>query len=256
MVTRLKGLDVAASAICAALYAAVGYMIWLFLPITTPGIGIVRFWPSVVIPAAFAVLFGPLVGGLGAALGIFISDMLIHGNPLLSLSAGVTSNFLGFYLIGYFSRRKVEWTKLISVSSLVIMIISLGSLVTVSYIAVPGWAVNGLNLFTTILVATFMIAIVIGFLWQDWRSYQLGSMIGLGAGSIIIGLVVWAFSQVFYLPAAVGGGFQLPFYYALLETVWTFATEIPFLVLLGPPIVKACYRAFPSLKPVEERKSP
>lgn len=197
MVTRLKGLDVAASAICAALYAAVGYMIWLFLPITTPGIGIVRFWPSVVIPAAFAVLFGPLVGGLGAALGIFISDMLIHGNPLLSLSAGVTSNFLGFYLIGYFSRKKVEWTKLISVSSLVIMIISLGSLVTVSYIAVPGWAVNGLNLFTTILVATFMIAIVIGFLWQDWRSYQLGSMIGLGAGSIIIGLVVWPSARYF-----------------------------------------------------------
>jgi hypothetical protein len=255
-VTKLKGLDVAASAICAALYAAVGYMIWLFLPITTPGIGIVRFWPSVVIPAAFAVLFDPLVGGLGAALGIFISDMLIHGNPLLSLSAGVTSNFLGFYLIGYFSRRKVEWTKLISVSSIVIMIISIGSLVTVSYIALPNWAVNGLNLFTAILVATFMIAILIGFLWPEWRSYQFGSMIGLGVGSIIIGLVVWAFSQVFYLPPAVGGGFQLPFYYALLETVWTFATEIPFLVLLGPPIVKACHRAFPSLKPAEERKSP
>jgi uncharacterized membrane protein len=252
----LKGLDVAEIATCAALYAAIGYMIWLFLPITTPGIGTVRFWPNVVIPAAFAVLFGPLVGGLGAAIGIFLSDMLIHHDPVLSLCAGVTSNFLGFYLIGYFSRRNIDWTKLISVSSSVIMIISLASLATVSYIAPPSSIVNALNVFSVILVVAFMIAVGIGYVWPDWKSYQLGSMIGLGVGSIIIGVVVWAYSQVFTLPTAVGGGFQLPLYAALVNTVWTFGTEIPFLVLLGPPIVKACYRAFPSLKPVEERKSP
>jgi len=57
----MKALNVAQIAICAALYAVVGYVIYLFLPITTPGVGIVRFWPNVVIPAAFAVLFGPLV---------------------------------------------------------------------------------------------------------------------------------------------------------------------------------------------------
>jgi hypothetical protein len=31
--------------------------------------------------------------------------------------------------------------------------------------------------------------------------------------------------------------------------VWTFATEIPFILLLGPPIAKALIRAFPSLSP-------
>jgi hypothetical protein len=30
--------------------------------------------------------------------------------------------------------------------------------------------------------------------------------------------------------------------------IWTFATEIPFILLLGPPVIKACYKAFPSFK--------
>jgi len=39
-----------------------------------------------------------LAGGVGAAIGIFLSDMLTHGMPLLSLSVGVTSNFIAFYI--------------------------------------------------------------------------------------------------------------------------------------------------------------
>jgi uncharacterized membrane protein len=55
----------------ATLYTVIGYL-------TYSGIVImgVRFWPAVVIPAVFTVLFGPIVGGVGAAIGIFISDML------------------------------------------------------------------------------------------------------------------------------------------------------------------------------------
>jgi uncharacterized membrane protein len=266
---KLKPLEVAESAICGALYAVTGYIIYMFLPIVTPGIGIVRFWPNVVVPAVFAVLFGPLVGGLGAAIGIFISDILIHGDPLLSLSAGVTANFLGFYLLGYISRKNIEWTKLIAVSGMGCLIISFGSLATTSYVIVPqivnnrladqtnfeklmegvGPIINGLNLFTAIMIAAFIIAVVIGYLWPEWRNYELGSVIGLVVGSTIIGLVVWAYSQIFVLPAAVGGGFQLPFYTALIWLIWTFSTEIPFLILLGPPILKACQRAFPSLAP-------
>jgi len=34
----------------------------------------------------------------------------------------------------------------------------------------------------------------------------------------------------------------------LLYLVWTFSTEIPFLLVLGPPIIAAIYRAFPNLK--------
>jgi len=245
----LKPLEIAESAVCGALYAVTGYIIYLFLPIVTPGIGIVRFWPNVVVPAVFAVLFGPLVGGLGAAIGIFISDILIHGDPLLSLSAGVTANFLGFYLLGYIGRKNMDWTKLIAFSGMGCLIIAFGSLTTVLYIDLPQTSVNALNLFTAIMTISFVVAIVIGYLWPEWRSYELGSVLGLLVGSTIIGLVVWAYSQIFVLPAAVGGGFQLPFYAALILLVWVFATEIPFLILLGPPIIKACQRAFPSLIP-------
>ncbi|MBS7621659.1 hypothetical protein KEJ32_06075 [Candidatus Bathyarchaeota archaeon] len=246
----MKPLEIAESAVCGALYAVTGYIIYLFLPIVTPGIGIVRFWPNVVVPAVFAVLFGPLVGGLGAAIGIFISDMLIHGDPLLSLSAGVTANFLGFYLLGYISRKNIDWEKLIAVSGAGCLIISLGSLTTVSYIDnLPQEFVNALNLFTAIMTASFIIAIAIGYFLPNWRNYELGSIIGLAVGSTIIGLVVWAYSQIFFLPAAVGGGFKLPFYTAMIWLIWTFATEIPFLILLGPPLLKACQHAFPSLAP-------
>lgn len=268
----MRTLDVAATALNAALYAVTGYIIYVFLPITTPGIGIVRFWPNVVIPAVFAVLFSPLVGGFGAAVGIFISDLLIHGDPLLSLSAGVTSNFLGFYLIGYVSKKNMDWTKLVAVSSIGCLIVSLSSLLTVSYVAMPqvienrlisqldfdklmegiNPVVNGLNLFTAIIVAVFIITMLVGHLWVEMRNYVIGSIIGLGLGSTIIGLVVWAYSQIFILPSAVGGGFQLPLYATVLWFVWTFATEIPFLVLIGPAIIKVCEQAFPSLKTRKE----
>ncbi|UCG45958.1 MAG: ECF transporter S component, partial [Candidatus Bathyarchaeota archaeon] len=97
------------TAVCAALYAIVGYL--LNLGIVSPVAGVVRFWPSVIVPAVFAVLFGPWVGGIGAAIGIFFADMIYpgHGVALLSLTVGVPSNFLGFFLVGYLGRKKVEW---------------------------------------------------------------------------------------------------------------------------------------------------
>ncbi len=83
------------SSIGGALYAIVGYLTYLGL--TFYG---VRFWPAVVVPATISCLYGGIVGGLSAAIGIFISDMMTHGNALLSLSVGVTSNFIGFYIVG------------------------------------------------------------------------------------------------------------------------------------------------------------
>jgi hypothetical protein len=241
----MKALDVAESAICGALYAGTGILIYHFLPITTPGVGIVRFWPNVAIPAVFAVLFGPLVGGFGAAIGIFLSDLVIHGDPLLSLSAGVTANFVGFYLIGYIARKNFDWKNvLIALTATVgVACVGLGYLL---YIYV---SLNAVILFISVIVASYIIAVVVGAVWPRWRSYGMGSVIGLGVGSTIIGLVVWAYSQFFMLPEAVGGGSQLPFYISFIWLVWVFATEIPFLIVLGPPLLKACYRAFPSLEP-------
>lgn len=243
----MKTINVVASAVCGVLYGAVGYMIYSLAPITAPGVGIVRFWPSVVIPAVFAVLFGPFVGGLGAAIGIFISDMAIHGDPLLSLSAGVTSNFIGFYLLGYISRRGIDWTKTLTITSIVL----LSALPVLEYVLLTYVSLNAAMLFIGLLIASYILMASIGYLWPQWRSYGIASIIGLGVGSTIIGFVVWAYSQIFVLPPAVGGGFQLPLYAALIWLVWTFATEIPFLIVLGPPILRVCFQAFPSLNPLE-----
>ena len=104
-----KAFDVALVALDAALYAALGYLFYAILPITTPGLGLVRFWPPVVIPAVFAAVFGPRVGALGAGIGIFIGDMMIHGNALLTLMAGVPSNMVMFAIIGYMVNKKTGW---------------------------------------------------------------------------------------------------------------------------------------------------
>lgn len=237
----MKALDIALVAVNTALYAGVGYLLYFVFPLFCPGVSVVRFWPVVIIPAVFAVLFGPLVGGLGAAFGIFISDMLVHGNVLLSLVAGVTSNFVGFYLIGYISRRKIYWSRLL-------IALGLGCL-ALAYVSFVWLEFEVAALFTGIIIGSFLVLIIVGYLWPKWRSFELASTIGLLVGSTIIGFTVWAFSQFFILPS---GEIQLPLYASLVWLVWTFATEIPFLILLGPPIMEACYKAFPSLKPKRE----
>ena len=88
------------TAVNASLYTVVGYLTYLGVVVFG-----VRFWPAVVVPAVFSVLFGPRVGGVGAAIGIFLCDMLSHGMPLLSLSVGVTSNFTAFYILGHMTRK-------------------------------------------------------------------------------------------------------------------------------------------------------
>lgn len=240
--------EIMVTGICGALYAIIGYLIYIFLPIFAPGIGIVRFWPSVVIPSVFAVLFGPMVGGLGAAIGIFVSDTLIHNDPLLSLTVGVTSNFIGFYLIGLISRKKIDWDRTLIISSIIIIILSLG----IGYALYIYSTINALILFIGLVVSTYIVTILIGFKWKEWRSYGIASMLGLGVGSTIIAVGVWTYSQIFVLPSAVGGGFNLPPWTIIIWFIWTFATEIPFLITLGPPILKACYKAFPSLAPKEK----
>ena len=240
--------DIVLSGICGALYAAAGILIYNLLPITAPGIGVVRFWPSLVIPAVFAVLFGPMVGGIGGALGIFVSDTMIHNDPLLSLTVGVTSNFVGFYLIGIISRKKINWKKTLAISSIVVALISL----TMGYVLYTHVSVNATILFISLVVATFLVTALVGFKWPTWRSYGIGSMIGLGVASTIIGIGVWAYSHVLLLPAAVSATSNLPLSTAAIWFIWTFATEIPFLITLGPPILKACYKAFPMLAPKPE----
>lgn len=239
----MKTLDVAAFAMNAGLYAALGYILYYVLPLTAPGFGTVRFWPSVIIPAAFAVLFGPWVGGFGAALGIFMSDMLIHGNPVLSLMAGVPSNFAMFAIIGYLTKKNTDWK---------IPMFGCGVLTALLvWIAYYVLAADLALFFSVIIVGSYVALAVVVALTPRWRGFEVGSTVGLLVGSSIIGAMVPLFSQFFIMPGqtqlaplTVIGGF--------VYLVFTFATEIPFLIIFGPPILTACYRAFPSLRPKQK----
>jgi len=236
----MKTLDIVAAGVSAALYAGFGYL--THLGIFAPIVGVVRFWPSVIIPAVFAIIFGPIVGGIGAAIGIFISDMLIHGNALLSLIAGVPSNFLGFYLVGYIGRREVS-NRIVWASALVGALAGVSSfwLYSIGYLDL-----TTAGLFLSVSVLSSIIALGIAILWPARRSYGIACIVGLLVGSAIVGIGVWGFSRMFVLPS---GETKLSIYAAILWFIWTYATEIPFLIVLVPPILKACFAAFPRFRP-------
>ncbi len=237
----MKPRDIAASALCAALYAVIGYM--SYLGIFTPAIGVVRFWPSVFIPASFAIIYGPLVGALGAAVGIFISDMLIHGNALLSLSVGVPANFIGFYIVGYLVLKLKEkgdsivWVIAVGLELLIIaLLVFLASIVLglMSYDVAVAYAIG--------LVVTAL-AIVIYTIGRRKTPYAplltFSCSTGLLVGSIIIGLGVWLFSQYFVLPS---GARSLAPEAVLLWMLWVYVTEIPFMIALTPITVNIAQR--------------
>jgi uncharacterized membrane protein len=255
---KMKALDVAMIGICAAIYAVVGRLTDLGL--TFLG---VAFWPAAVIPAIFAVLFGPWTGGIGAGIGIFIRDMLFHGDPLLSLSAGVSANFVGFFIIGYFSHTNLDWKKINTSAIIGSIIIIIGLLLptillpaeSVAYFLPFEFSDLELTLiFILTVVASLLIMMVVARRWPKWRNYTVGSVIGLAVGSAIIAVVVWAYSQVFFSST---GYFKaaIPSVFIPIIFVWTFATEIPFILLAGPPIIEACYKAYPSLRIPQKTES-
>jgi uncharacterized membrane protein len=244
----MRAFDVAVIGICAALYAVVGLLTSFGL-----NLGGVAFWPAVVIPAIFAVLFGPWVGGTGAAIGIFIRDMLYHGDPLLSLVAGVTSNFAMCFLLGYFSRINLNRKKL-GISVIIGGIILVAGLFLPTFL-LPSESLIFTGLTTLEIIALFavigvasILAVVTMFAFKkEWRNFSVGTVIGQVTGAAIVAIAVWVYSNLFFSP---NGYFKAPIQASFIPLifVWTIATEIPFVLLLGPPIIKACYKAFPSLR--------
>ncbi|MEM2901923.1 MAG: hypothetical protein QXO32_04240 [Candidatus Bathyarchaeia archaeon] len=232
---KAKATTITLTAMNAALYATVGYM--TFLGIFTPVIGVVRFWPGVFIPAVFATLFGPWVGGIGAAIGIFISDLIIHGNALLSLTVGVPANFIMFYLIGHITGRRFKSRPITLAAAAAIVLAVL--LVSVK---LP-WESGEGNVWILVATITMPLLLLIGALRAKWTRYQFASTLGNAVGSLVVGFGVWGYSQFFILPS---GGSSLPIMAAYMWVVWTFMNQIPFLVLLGPPVLKACEKTLPA----------
>lgn len=108
----------------------------------------------------------------------------------------------------------------------------------------------------SVLAFVFSLAVIatISWRWSEWRSYSVGSVIGQGVGAIIVAIGVWAYSQLFF---SASGYLKQPLNASLMPIifVWTFATEMPFVLLVGPAVLKVCYKAFPLLRTqkVEER---
>ncbi len=256
----LNSKDITLTAMNAALYATIGLIVYFIFPVVAPTVGGVRFWPVVIIPATFALLFGPTVGGIGAAIGIFISDVYIHGDALLSLTVGVPANLVAFGLIGYLSRKRLDWKKtFLSLGAGVGILATLAFLVITPqnvasfFGATLDQAFWNIAIVFLIFIVSYVIVIAFGFIRPRWRSFGAASVVGAVAGSAVIGVGIWAYTQFLALPAVIGGSQNLPYYAGLILFAWTFATEIPFMVLFVPPIAEAVYKAFPSLRPKEEK---
>jgi ECF-type riboflavin transporter, S component len=236
----LKTQEIAVIGICSALYAIVGIST---ANVTFFGIG---FLPAVVIPAVFAVLYGPWVGGISGALGIFIRDMFVHGNAALSLTAGVPPNFILFFLIGYISYRNISLKQAIvgviaaAIGLLAPTIILLPDVTTYTGLSTEVFVLS----FTLTFILSLAVIAAVAVHWREWRSYAIAAVVGQAAGAGLLSITVWGVSPLFlsFFGAPLSASLIFPIF------VWTFATELPFILLAGPPIIKICYKAFPSLR--------
>lgn len=236
------------TAMNAAVYAGVGAL-WTVFPLTVFG---VRFWPQVFVPATFSVLFGPWAGGMGAAIGIFLADVIYgHHDALLSMLVGVPSNFVGFFIIGWLTHRNQGQLsrRLLTLVSLLVPILlaayGIYLLSSTGALSSPQFLVGSVGLLAIIVILALTV------LRNRWADFEVASSIGLGVGSLIIGAGIVAYSSIFALPAVLGlGQGPLPTTFMYATTAFTYLSEIPFLILLTPPVVAACRTAFPSLRGV------
>ncbi len=245
-------------AVNAVVYAGIGAF-WTVFPIILFG---VRYWPQVFAPAVFSILFGPWVGGVGAAIGIFLADVIYgHHDALLSLLVGVPSNFIGFFVIGWLTNH--EWKGavrriLVSVSLViqpiyaVALVLGLNFLLGASTVGSPtsSYSLVGGTMVVPIIVALIIVALVASR--NRWAKAVIAASIGLAIGTGIIGVGIVVYSMIFGLPVAEGLGTQPlagPFIYLIAAS--SYFTEILFVVILTPLVAKVCRAAFPSLRVTE-----
>jgi len=111
-----------ATIMCAVLYA-IGAYSTAYIP-SPWGVG--QFRPAVVIPAFFAVIFGPMPAAVGAAIGTLIADSVKHGYLYPgSFLAAVPGNFIGFFLFGYIVKKKFTWGRFILASNVTLTVANL-----------------------------------------------------------------------------------------------------------------------------------
>lgn len=247
-------LQLVMTAMNAAVYAGIGAL-WTAFPLLIFG---VRFWPQVFVPATFSVLFGPWVGGVGAAIGIFLADVIYgHHDALLSLLVGVPSNFVGFFIVGWLPNRNFPRLarRLFLSLSLIIQPAYAVALVYSLYVlfgaATLGSSTSYLGLAGLIVV---FVVIALMVLRNRWADFEVAASIGLAVGTGIIGIGLVAYSAIFGLPLVLGLGTKpLTSAFVYLAAASNYFSEIPFMVILTPPVAHACRAAFPSLQGLQGR---
>jgi len=165
------------TALCAALYA-ISIILTAYLP--TPWIvGHLRL--GIIIPALFALLGGPWVAGIGAAIGSFLGDIfglvpLGRTDPVLALFAGVPANFVGFFIFGFLIRKYGSW----------------GSFLLISFLA----------LLIGNFIAAFNVVVYLGFMfplnhpWATFSGALLGASFNLKIGLILGFLLFWLLTML------------------------------------------------------------
>lgn len=240
------------TAVNAAVYAGIGAL-WTAFPLMIFG---VRFWPQVFAPATFSILFGPWVGGAGAAIGIFLADVIYGSHDaLLSLLVGVPSNFIGFFVIGWLTNHHLKGvTKraLVGLSLAIQPLYALALILGLYFLfgaSTVGSPTSYLGIAGVIVVLVIILLIIVRNRWAD---FEVAASIGLAIGTGIIGVGIVAYSMIFGLPVAEGLGTKpLAAAFVYLVTASSYFTEIPFMVILTPPVASACRAAFPSLRAIE-----
>jgi hypothetical protein len=177
----MKGLSpayfISLTSICASLYA-ISIILTAYLP-TPWGVGHLRL--GIIIPAIFALLGGPWVAGIGAAIGSFLGDIfgLVpfgRTDPILALFAGVPANFVGFFIFGYLIKKYGNW----------------GSFLLISFIA----------LLIGNFIAALNVVIYIGFLfplnhpWATFSGVLLHESLNLKVGLILGFLLFWLLTML------------------------------------------------------------
>jgi len=167
--------------------------------------------------------------------------MIIHGNALLSLVAGVPANFVMFYIIGWIAKRspKSVFSRKFSIMSAIVI----GIIFLVGWYIGTDLSLTMASIFLFFGVLSILLLALFEKYWHRWRIFALASIIGNAAGSLLVGLGVWAFSQFFILPGTLGH--NLPFTASMIWFTWTFSNQMPFLLVFCPPILKICQRIFP-----------
>jgi hypothetical protein len=107
-------------------------------------------------------------------------------------------------------------------------------------------------MFSVSMAVSAVLFVLISKRWPEFRSFGIASVISHSIGAAIVSIAVFRYSQFFF---GAGQYFksQVPVTFVPIIFVWTFVTEIPFVLLLSPPIIKVCRSAFPFLRRQNEK---